>query len=170
MHLPFGPMRPRIPTMVQRFIRRGDGSVCVARLVALVATTLSLALFGTALLAFTTRVTDDPVLRGLWVLLVTAALKIPLVLVLWSFIFRNAEWPGRRVTWDGQELDEILRHLAARAQDAESLGDRDVRLAHLSREAWHVADQAEGEAKIDALTVALRIDERLMSSRSRKTV
>jgi hypothetical protein len=154
--------------MVQRFIRRRDGSVRVGRLVALLATTLALALFGTGLLAFTTRLTDDPVLRGAWVLLVTAMLKVPLVVVLWSFMFRNKEWPGQRVVWDGGELDEILRHLEQRAVEAESMGDRDARLAHLSREAWHVVDEVGGDAKIDALTVALRIDERLMKRGNRK--
>jgi hypothetical protein len=38
-------------------------------------------------------------------------------------------------------------------------------LAHLSREAWHIADHVSGEAKVDALSVALGIDERLMTRR-----
>jgi hypothetical protein len=46
--------------------------------------------------------------------------------------------------------------------------DAAARLAYLSREAWNVADQVEGNAKVDALTVALRIDERLMDGRSRE--
>jgi hypothetical protein len=36
--------------------------------------------------------------------------------------------------------------------------DVGARLAYLSREAWHVVDQAEGTLKADAVGVALEID------------
>ena len=51
-----------------------------------------------------------------------------------------------------------------RAQD-----DRAARLAYLSREAWNVADRVTGDAKIDALTVALQIDQQLMELNDRET-
>jgi hypothetical protein len=40
------------------------------------------------------------------------------------------------------------------------------RLEYLSQEAWHVADRLDGNAKVDALTVALRID--LVRERARR--
>jgi hypothetical protein len=36
--------------------------------------------------------------------------------------------------------------------------DTQERLDYLSREAWNVADSMEGDAKVDALVVALRVD------------
>ena len=70
--------------------------------------------------------------------------------------------------WGDREVAEILDHISRQAADAEGRPDAAARLAYLSREAWNVADQVEGTAKVDALTVALRIDERLMEGRSRE--
>lgn len=97
---------------------------------------------------------------------VVVALKFPLIAILWSFIRRNAEWPGRPVVWSDQELGAILERLNVEADRALAAGAGHARLAHLSREAWHIADNVSGEAKVDALTVALGIDERLMERRS----
>ena len=52
------------------------------------------------------------------------------------------------------------------ARRAALLPDAVERLEYLSQEAWHVADQLDGEAKVDALTVALRID--LVAERARR--
>ena len=46
------------------------------------------------------------------------------------------------------------------------LPDAIERLEYLSQEAWHVADRLEGDAKVDALTVALRVD--LIASSARR--
>ena len=73
-----------------------------------------------------------------------------------------------RAAWSDRELAAILARLAHEAGVAGASVDGEARLAHLSREAWHIADQVSGEAKVDALTVALGIDERLMVRRSRK--
>ncbi len=130
---------------------------------------IGLAIFGTALLVLAPQVSDSTFGRGMWVMFVVVALKLPLIALLWSFIRRNAEWPGGRVRWSDRELAAILERLTHEADIAASGVDGEARLAHLSREAWHIADQVSGEAKVDALTVALGIDERLMTQRSRKS-
>ncbi len=105
--------------------------------------------------------------RAGWVLFGIGVRKLPLILFLWSFIRRNREWPGRRVVWGDDEVASILLHLADQAEEAAAYPDGLARLAYLSREAWNVADQVSGPAKVDALQVALRIDERLMRHRDR---
>ena len=156
--------------MVHRFIHGPDGSLRVGRLVLLLGTTILMAIFGTAGIWVTPRISDNGVARVVWVLFTTAALKLPLIFVLWSFIRRNPEWPGKPVKWGEAEVAAILEHLSTRAEEAELLDNRDAHLAYLSREAWNVADHVTGPAKVDALTVALRIDERLMQTSTRDTV
>ena len=64
-------------------------------------------------------------------------------------------------------MGSILARLGSEAERAAADASAS-RLAHLSREAWYIADSVSGEAKVDALTVALGIDERLMERRSRE--
>lgn len=135
----------------------------------LLAGAMGLAIFGTALLVLAPKVADSTFGRGMWVMFVVVALKFPLIAILWSFIRRNAEWPGRRIAWSDHELAAILERLSHEADAVGVGGDSEARLAHLSREAWHIADQVSGEAKVDALTVALHIDEHLMIHRSKKS-
>lgn len=153
--------------VLHRFLHRThDGSLRRGRLIVLLAVCGGLALFGTGLLVLAPRISDSALGQGLWVMFVVVALKFPLIAILWSFIRRNAEWPGRPVVWSDQELGAILERLDFEASRAAAEGGGEARLAHLSREAWHVADNVSGEAKVDALTVALGIDERLIARRS----
>ncbi len=154
--------------MLRRFLHRADtGALRRGRLVVLLVVTIAMALFGTSLLVLAPHVSDSTLGRGMWVMFVVVALKFPLIAILWSFIRRNAEWPGRRVEWGGQELAAILARLTDEAQAASTATNGEARLTHLSREAWHIADSVSGDAKVDALTVALGIDERLMVHRTR---
>lgn len=149
--------------MVQRFLYRTDGTLRRGRLTVTLGVTIALAVFGTALLVLAPRVADSAFGRGLWVMFAVVMLKFPLIAILWSFIRRNAEWPGRPVVWSADELVAILQRLDNEAARAAAHDNSTVRLAHLSGEAWHVADQVSGEAKVDALRVALRIDELRMA-------
>ena len=149
--------------MVQRFLYRPDGTLRRGRLTATLGATIALAIFGTSLLVLAPRVADSAFGRGAWVMFAVVVLKFPLIAILWSFIRRNAEWPGRPVVWSDAELAAILQRLdneAARAADHENAT---LRLAHLSTEVWAIADRVSGEAKADALRVALRIDELRMA-------
>jgi hypothetical protein len=154
--------------MLDRFLRRRDGSVRYWRLVALLGACIAMAMFGGALIWVVPSLTDDPVVRGVWVLFAIGGLKLPLVLLLWAFIRRNREWPGRNVPWSDEEVAAILDHLSRQARDAANHADASARLAYLSREAWNVADRVTGTSKVDALTVALRIDEELMQRPERR--
>jgi hypothetical protein len=149
--------------MLQRYLYRRDGTLRRGRLTALLAVTIALAIFGTSLLVLAPRVADSAFGRGLWVMFAVVMLKFPLIAILWSFIRRNAEWPGRPVMWSDVELGAILHRLDTEAVRAADHEHSAVRLAHLSREAWAVADQVSGESKVDALRVALRIDELRMA-------
>ena len=152
--------------MFRRYLYRpGDGTLRRGRLIILLVTAIAFAMFGTALVVFAPRVSDSTLGRSLWVMFAVVMLKFPLIAILWSFIRRNAEWPGRRVEWSDNELGAILDRLTHEAEVAADGPNGAARLAHLSREAWHIADHVSGEAKVDALSVALRIDERLMTRR-----
>ncbi len=140
----------------------------VGRLVALLAVTIGLAVFGTAAIWVAPTFFEGELARGAWVMFAVVVLKFPLIIVLWSFIRRNAEWPGRPVQWSDPEVGAILAHLSLQADEAIDRSDSEARLAFLSREAWNVADQLTGTAKVDALTVALRIDEQLMKDGDRE--
>lgn len=153
--------------VLHRFLHRRDGTLRYWRLVALLGMFIALAIFGGALIWIVPTVTSDGWLRATLVMVAIAGLKLPLILLLWSFIRRNAEWPGRRVAWSDDEVAEILRHLTRRAGEALDQPDAAARLAYLSREAWNVADSVGGGMKVDALTVALRIDEELIVRRER---
>lgn len=162
---------PRAPdnrVVLQRFLHRRDGTLRYWRLVALLGTTIAMAIFGGAFIWIVPSLTSSGFARAAWVMFAIGVLKLPLILLLWSFIRTNPEWPGRRTPWGDEEVAAILRHITEQALDAESRPDAAARLAYLSRESWHVADQVVGDAKVDALTVALRIDERLMEHRSRE--
>jgi len=54
------------------------------------------------------------------------------------------------VVWSETETHEILRYLTTQAARARP-DDAEVRLKYLSREAWHVADRADGTLKADAV-------------------
>jgi hypothetical protein len=127
---------------------------------------LALALFGTVLVVATPNIPGPGWLRGTYVLFVVMALKLPLIAILWWLIARNPEWPGARPTWLPAEQAEILAYLESESHRAAGLPDSVERLQYLSEEAWHVADRLDGEAKVDALTVALRID--LVCERARR--
>jgi hypothetical protein len=155
------------PVVLRRYLyRRDDGTLRRGRLVVLLATTIVLAMFGTALVVLAPQVADSTFGRGVWVMFAVVLLKFPLIALLWSLIRRNAEWPGRPVKWSDQELGAILQRLMDEAQAAAEGPNGQARLAHLSREAWHVADNVSGESKVDALSVALSIDELLMGRHS----
>jgi hypothetical protein len=120
-----------------------------------------LALLSTLLLIAAPAFAGNELVQGIWVLSCVFFMKMPLVMILWWLIWRNKELPGRPVEWSHDELAGILEHLLRQARYAATANDEQARLAYLSGEAWHVADRVGGDAKVDALTVALQIDERL---------
>jgi hypothetical protein len=145
--------------MLARFLYDADGRVRVRRMVPLVATCVCLALFGTFFLVLTPAFEGHHGLQTLWVLFSVFLLKFPLVCLLWWFIVRNKEWPSRPPKWSEREAREILAYLVAEADRCKSLPDAPARLAYLRGEAWNVADRVGGRLKVDAVDVALHIDE-----------
>ena len=152
---------------VMRWILCGSSPTPVTRrVVPAILVALVLALFGTVLIVWAPDVPGHGWIRATYVLFVVVALKLPLLAILWWLIARNPEWPGKRPTWLPPEQAEILAYLEKESHRAAQLPDAVERLEYLSQEAWHVADRLEGEAKVDALTVALRID--LVRDRARR--
>ncbi len=161
------PLPPSIMPGVLRWLLCGTHPGPRARrVVPVLVGTAVLAVFGTVLVALTPAITGNGSMQALYVLFVVIVLKLPLIAVLWWLIARNPEWPGTRPTWGPKEQQEILAYLEGEARRVADLPDAEPRLAYLSGEAWHVADRLEGEAKVDALTVALRID--TIASRARR--
>ena len=144
--------------MVGRWLFDEHGKARPRRMVGVVATTVFFALGGSFLLAITPAITD-PTLQSVWVLFVVFVLKFPLVAFLWWLIWRNKEWPMKPPIWSEEESREILHYLVREAERSKTLPDAPARLAYLSGEAWHVADRVEGEIKVDAVDVALHIDQ-----------
>ena len=145
--------------MLARFLYDADGRVRVRRMVGVVATCICLALFGTFLLALTPIFGDHEGMQTVWVLFSVFLLKFPLVSLLWWFIARNKEWPVRPPKWSQEETREILAYLVSEADRCKDLPDAPARLAYLRGEAWNVADRVNGDLKVDAVDVALHIDQ-----------
>jgi hypothetical protein len=154
--------------VLTRFLYGADGRLRLGRLIPLLAVTIFMAICGSFAVVATTQLFTNPTARFLWVVLVIFGLKLPLILLLWWFIRRNKEWPTKRSAWSPQETREILDYIEREAVAAECRPDAPARLAFLSREAWNVADHTGGDGKVDALTVALRIDERGARVRERR--
>lgn len=145
--------------MLRRFLYTPTGRVRVRRLIGVLVVTIGLAIFGSFLLALTPVLGGHEGLQTLWVLFCVFLLKFPLVSLLWWFIVRNKEWPVRPPRWSEEEVREILAYLVAEADRSLALPDAPERLAYLQGEAWNVADRAEGAVKVDAVDVALHIDQ-----------
>ena len=111
---------------------------------------------------------DHEGIQTLWVLFSVFLLKFPLVALLWWFIIRNKEWPVRPPKWSDEETHEILTYLVGEADRSMTLPDAPARLAYLQREAWNVADRVGGDLKVDAVDVALHIDQLLSQTGRRK--
>ena len=156
----------KIPPMMRWLLCGSSPTPVTRRVVPAILVSLVLALFGTVLLVWAPDVPGHGWIRATYVLFVVLALKLPLIGILWWLIARNPEWPGKRPTWLPAEQAEILAYLERESHRAAALPDAVERLEYLSQEAWHVADRLEGEAKVDALTVALRID--LVHERARR--
>jgi hypothetical protein len=151
-----------------RLLTDDSGRLRAHRVFVTVFVCVVMALLGSVLLVATPVFKGSEVLQGIWVLSCIFLLKLPLVAILWWLIWRNKELPGRRVEWSYDELAGILEHLLRQARNAARANDEEARLAYLSAEAWNIADQVNGNAKVDALTVALRIDERLARVRGQR--
>ncbi len=128
------------------------------RVVPVIVVTLIMAIFGTVLATLTSDLPGSGWIKSMYVLFVVVALKLPLLTVLWWLIARNPERPGTTPIWSPEEQAEILTYLEHEAQRVRGMPDAIERLEYLSQEAWHLADRLDGEAKVDALTVALRVD------------
>jgi hypothetical protein len=153
--------------VLERFLYTPAGRVRVPRMFAVVIACVALAIFGSFLLVVTPVLGDHEGMQTLWVLFSVFLLKFPLVGLLWWFIVRNKEWPVKPPTWSEDETREILTYLVNEADRSLTLPDASARLAYLQREAWNVADRVGGETKVDAVDVALHIDQ-LLSGRSRR--
>lgn len=155
--------------MLQRFLYTPDGRVVVPRMIGVVVTTILFAIFGSFLLVVTPILGDHEGIQTVWVLFSVFLLKFPLVALLWWFIVRNKEWPVRPPVWSERETGDILAYLLAEADRVRTLPDAEARLQYLQGEAWNVADRVGGEQKMDAVDVALRIDQMLGGLRSRRS-
>jgi hypothetical protein len=154
--------------MLARFLYTESGRVRARRMIAVVASCIVCALFGTFLLVLTPVFGGHEGIQTVWVLFSVFLLKFPLVSLLWWFIARNKEWPVRPPKWSPDETREILAYLVSEADRSKTLPDAPQRLAYLQGEAWNVADRVGGELKLDAVNVALHIDQ-LSRPRARRS-
>jgi hypothetical protein len=147
--------------MLQSFLYTPEGRVRVPRMIGVVVTAVLFALFGSFLLVVTPVFSGHEGVQTAWVLFSVFLLKFPLVSLLWWFIVRNKEWPVRPPKWSDRETGDIIAYIAGEADRALPLPDAHARLTYLQGEAWNVADRVGGERKIDAVNLALHIDEML---------
>jgi len=94
---------------------------------------------------------------GAWVVGILLLVKIPALAILWWALGRHVEKPGEN-RWDSREVARILASLEEQARLSVARPGAALRLAHLSREAWFVADRAPDADKPEAVAAALRID------------
>ena len=156
--------------MLARFLYTPAGRIRQRRMILVVAGAVVFAIFGSFLLVLTPVIGHDHEgIQTVWVLFSVFLLKFPLVSLLWWFIARNKEWPVRPPKWSEDETRDIMRYLVSEADRSVTLPDAPARLAYLQREAWNVADRVGGEVKVDAVNVALHIDQLLQQPRPRRT-
>jgi hypothetical protein len=156
--------------MLTRMLFYPNGRVRMRRMAITVGTLAFFAMFGTAFLVVATLFVGNPPLEIAWLVTFVVLLKLPLIGFAWWLIARNKEVPGVPVVWGATETQEILAYLTTQARDSLARPDAEARLTYLSREAWHVADQAEGTLKADAVGVALEIDRLVARKRGRRIV
>jgi hypothetical protein len=147
-----------------------NGRVRMRRMVITMAILIVFAMFGTASMVFITMFSGNSTLQTVWLVVFVVLAKLPLICFAWWLIWRNKELPGREVVWSEEETRTILTALSAQARQSLEMPNTDARLAYLSREAWHVADKAEGSVKADAVGVALEIDRLASRHPHRRTV
>ena len=143
---------------LNRYLFDEHGRARRTRMLITVLTLVVLALSGSLLVVAMALVGPNPPLAPALILVGAVALKLPLIGFCGWLIYRNKEIPGVPVVWSDREVREILDYITAQAQASLSRSDAGARLSYLSREAWHVADQADGTLKADAVGVALEID------------
>jgi hypothetical protein len=147
-----------VDRVVNDFYFQPNGRVRMRRMVITMATLIFFAIFGTGFMIFIELFTNNSGLKVAWLVIFVVLAKLPLIGFCWWLIARNMEIPGRPVVWSADETREILQALTSQARHSVDMPDTGARLAYLSRESWHVADQAVGEVKADAVGVALEID------------
>jgi hypothetical protein len=140
--------------MLNDFYFHPNGRVRLRRMVITMATLIFFAMFGTGFMIFIELFAGNSGLKVAWLVVFVVLAKLPLIAFCWWLIARNQEIPGRPVIWSADETREILRALTSQARQSLDLPETGARLAYLSREAWHVADQAVGAVKADAVGVA----------------
>ena len=144
--------------MLNNFYFQPNGRVRFRRMAITVALLIFFAMFGTGFMLFVALFNGNAGLKLAWLVVFVVLAKLPLIVFCWWLIARNKEDPRLPANWSPDETQEILRALSSQARQSLELPDTGARLAYLSREAWHVADRAEGTAKADAVGVALEID------------
>jgi len=152
------------------FYFKPNGRVRWRRMVITMSTLIFFAMFGTAFMVFIALFANNSGLKLAWLVIFVVLAKLPLIIFCWWLIARNKEVPGRPVVWSEEETREILRAVTNQARQSLDLPQAGARLAYLAREAWHVADQAEGPLKADAVGVALEIDRLAARHGFRRTI
>jgi hypothetical protein len=155
---------------VNSFFFKPNGRVRMRRMVITAAILIFFAMFGTGFMLFIELFTKNSGLKVTWLVVFVILAKLPLIIFCWWLIARNKEIPGVPVVWSTEETHEILGALTRQARQSLEMPDTGARLAYLSREAWHVADQADGAVKADAVGVALEIDRLAARHGHRRTV
>ena len=135
-----------------------NGRVRLRRMVITMAVLIFFAMFGTGFMVFIALFANNAGLKLTWLVVFVVLAKLPLIGFCWWLIARNKEIPGVPVVWSEDETREILQALIDQARQSLEMPETGARLAYLSREAWHVADKAEGHLKADAVGIALEID------------
>jgi hypothetical protein len=154
---------------LNRYLFDEHGRVRRQRMLITALTLIVLAVTGSGLLVAMGLFGANPPVAPAWVLLIVVVLKVPLIAFCGWLIYRNTEIPGVPVVWSDREVREILDSITAQATASRSRTDARARLTYLSGEAWHVADQAEGTLKADAVAVALEIDRLAAQHGARRT-
>lgn len=156
---------PRRRSPVARLVFGRDGRLQTARLlsgVVIAVALISLATFAGLLLAGAGR----PEQLAIWVLAGFLLVKVPLLAVLW-WILLHRDPEQRSADWSSGECAEITAWLEEQALEAARLPDAALRLEHLAREAWFVADNAADADKPGAAAVAMRIQAMASQARER---
>ena len=156
--------------MLARFLYDEHGKARPRRMIAVFATVIPLALFGSFLLALTPMLSGHEGFQTLWVIFSVFLLKFPLVVpaVVVHHAQQGVARPAGQVERRGDPRDPGLPGVGGRAGEGDARR-RGARLAYLQREAWNVADRVGGEVKAEAVDTAVHIDHMISRQRSPRT-
>lgn len=132
-----------------------NGDLHPIRALALIGFLAGAVVLGTVIVSFA-GAAFGPQTLSIGALIVFFAIKIPLLLIVFWILMRQGGGYTQSDLSD-KERSRVLESLVQQARAAKGKPDEARRLQWASREAWRIADEGSGDARQEAIAVAVEI-------------